>query len=97
MKDNRKRKKSKESFSQKFAKHLDLPTDVFLDIPRITILDNTEIRIENYKTVLEYEENKIQFACKTYIITVTGQNLAITLITDDEVGVCGLISSVSFS
>ena len=97
MKRNRKRKKIKEPFSQKVAKHLDVPSDVFLDIPRITMQHNTELRIENYKTVLEYEETKIQFACKTYIITVTGQNLTITLITDDEVGVCGLISSVSFS
>lgn len=79
------------------AKHFDVPTDVVFDIPRITMQHNTEIRIENYKTVLEYDETKIQFTCKTYLITVTGQNLAITIITDDEVCVCGLISSVSFS
>ena len=97
MKRSKKRNKTNIPFSQKVAKHLDLPTDVFLDVPRITMQNNTEIRIENYKTVLEYEENKVQFACKTYIITVTGRNLTITLITDDEVGVCGIISSVSFS
>lgn len=97
MKRNRNRKKTKEPFSKKVAKRLDVPSDVFFDIPRITMQHNTELRIENYKTVLEYEETKIQFACKTYAITVTGQNLTITLITDDEVSVCGLISSVSFS
>ncbi len=97
MKRNIKRKKAKKPLSQTMADHLDLPSDILFDLPRITMHHNTELRIENYKTVLEYEDTKIQFACKTYIITVTGANLAITLITDDEVCLRGVISSVSFS
>ena len=58
----KRRKKKSESISKKIVGRFDIPEDVVFDIPRITVCDNTEIRIENYKTVLEYEETAIKLA-----------------------------------
>lgn len=91
------RRKKKEPFSKKIIGRFDIPEDIVFDVPRITVMDNTEVRIENYKTVLEYEDTKIELACKQKDITISGNQLTITLITDDEVSVCGEISAILFS
>ena len=93
----KRQKKKKETLSEKWFGGVDIPEDVLLHVPRITMMDNQEVRIENYQTVLEYEENKIQFACKYRFLTITGKGLMISLITDDEVNVRGEILTVQFS
>ena len=93
----KRRNKKRETLSEKWFGCVDIPEDVLLNVPRITMMDNTEVRIENYKSILEYEETKIQLACKKRLITVTGTGLTISLITDDEVSVRGEILAVQFS
>lgn len=91
------KKHQKRSLSKKIASTLEIPEDVIFDIPRMTICDNTELRLENYKTVLEYEENNIKLACKEKLIHITGKNLNINIIADDEISICGTISSIEYS
>lgn len=93
----KRRKPNKEPISKKIAGKLDIPEDIIFDIPRITICDNTEMRIENYKTVLEYEETGIKLACKNKFINIYGQNLNITVITDDEISIKGVIKGFEFA
>lgn len=93
----KKRKKKREPFSKKIVGRFDIPEDILFDVPRTTIYDNTELRIENYKTVLEYEDTKIHLACKEKFIRISGENLNITIITDDEISVRGSISNIEFA
>ena len=93
----KRRKKHSEPISKKIAGRFDIPEDVVFDIPRITVCDNTEIRIENYKTVLEYEDTAIELACKDKFINVGGKDLNITIITDDEISVKGIITAIEFA
>ncbi len=90
-------KKKRVSLSRRIADSLDIPDDVIFSMPRISMFGNRELRLENYKTVMEYRDEQIRFACKDKCITVTGASLSITVITDDEVSVTGQIASVSFS
>lgn len=91
------RKVRKRSIPQKIAKTLDIPEDILFDIPRITMMSNTELRIENYKSILEYEADKITLLTKNMIIEIYGDGLNITIITDDEISICGTITAVNFS
>ncbi len=93
----KRRRKKGEPISKKIVGRFDIPEDVVFDIPRITVCDNTEIRIENYKTVLEYEETGIKLACKDKFININGKGLNITIITDDEISVKGIITSIEFA
>ncbi len=89
--------KKRVPLSRRIADSLEIPDDVIFGMPRICMLGSRELRLENYKTVLEYRDEQIRFACKDACITVTGASLSITVITDDEVSVSGQITSVSFS
>lgn len=91
------RKKAKREVQKKIAKTLDIPEDVIFSAPRITTMANREIRIENYKSILEYETSKITLAAKEMLIGVTGDKLNINLITDDEVSIVGEVTSIEFS
>lgn len=90
-------RKQKKEPKKKLWERFEIPEDVILDVPRVTVINNTEIRIENYKSILEYEDGKINLATKTKFITVCGASLKIIVITDDEISVSGNILSVEYS
>ncbi len=90
-------KTKKRSIPKKITKKLDIPDDIIFDIPRIIALSNTEIRIENYKSIMEYEPEKITLLSRDLIIIFRGKELNISIITDDEISICGVVSSVEFS
>lgn len=91
------RRKSRQSLPKKIAKTLDVPEDILFNTPRITTMANNELRLENYKSVLEYESDKITLSTKELIIEIRGQCLDITIITDDEISICGTIITIEFS
>ncbi len=93
----KRRRKKKEPIFKKIVGRFDIPEDIVFDVPRLIMLDNTELRVENYKAVLEYEETKIMLACKEKCIKVNGEKLSITIITEDEISVKGLVSSIEFT
>ena len=90
-------KKTKKNLSEKIVKKLDIPEDVVFDIPRLIMMSNTEIRIENYKSILEYEADKISLSAKNMMIELFGSDFNICLMTDEEVSITGTILSVNFS
>lgn len=91
------RRPKKRNIPKKIAKTLDIPEDILFDIPRITMMSNTDLRIENYKSILEYEADKITLLTKNLIIELRGTGLNITIITDDEISICGTITAINFS
>ncbi len=91
------RKTKRRSVPKKIAKTLDIPEDILFDVPRILMTSNEDVRIENYKSILEYENEKITLMAKEFIIELHGKNLNITIITDDEISICGTVLSINFS
>ncbi len=91
------RKKAKRLAPKKLVKTLDVPEDVFFNSPRITMMSNKELRLENYTSILLYEENQVSVATKDVILTIQGEDFSIEIITDDEFTLAGKISSMEFS
>lgn len=89
------KKKKKKSAGEKLSSFLDLPLDTVCDVPRITINDNRELSVENYKSIEEYEPEEIKLRSRDYCITVSGRDLRIIAITDDEILVHGAICGVT--
>lgn len=92
MKEN----KEKTTFKQKLAKTLEISKDVLSDIPRFTLNDNNELRVENYKGIIFYDFNEIKLGAKQYTIVISGENLKISSITDEDIFIIGEITSLSF-
>ena len=95
-KSNRKKETTpKKTKRERLSQLLDVPLDVVADVPRFTLNDNRELSIENYKSIEGYEKTEIVLRCKQYRIRVHGDNLEIISITDEEIVIHGIISSLS--
>lgn len=87
------KKEKNDNVKQKFSKVMELPKELLLDIPRMTVLGDEDIYIENYKGIMEYEENVIRFSNS---ITIYGQKLNIEEITETEIMITGKFKSIEF-
>lgn len=84
--------KSKEILTAK----LDLPKDVILNLPKITIIGNNEITIENHKGIILFERNIIKINTKEKIIDIEGENFEILYIGDSTIAISGKFKSISY-
>ncbi|GAA0105391.1 YabP/YqfC family sporulation protein [Paraclostridium sordellii] len=76
---------------------IEVPTDLQVHQPTVTILSNTFISIENYKSIIEYDVNLIKIKTKINTIKVIGDKLYLKYITDTEIGIKGIIYSVEYT
>jgi len=53
-------KQPKASLKEKFSEILDLPKEIVLNIPKLTIVGNGDMMLENYKSIIEYDNNRIR-------------------------------------
>ena len=79
---------------KKIDKILELPEEVYLDIPRITITGFDEIIIENFKGILEYEKFFVRIRSSIGLINISVYNLNLENMTNDDIKVKGKIESI---
>ncbi len=101
MSSNRRSRKKKEEvpkprLKEKVTEVLDLPKEVILDIPKLTMIGNTSLVIENYKGVIEYDMEKIRLNTGIGIIRIGGKGLVIKEITSEDIMVQGKIENLEF-
>ena len=78
---------------EKIGQILDMPLDMIKDYSRITMIGNETILVENYKGIMEYEDDLIRLSNN---ISIFGNKLFIEEITDDEIVITGKVKSVEF-
>lgn len=84
--------KTKEAIAEK----LDLPRDVILNLPKITITGDNEITIENHKGVILFEENEIKINSYVGLITICGSGFEILFMGGSTLTVNGKFKSVVY-
>ena len=85
-----------ESIKEKIANLFELPKDVVLDLPRISIIGNLELNIENHRGIIEYEQEIIRIRIQDGQVIISGKELIIESLTKSEVGIKGYIKDVTF-
>ena len=86
----------KNKKNQQFGKLdrlLELPKEVYSNVPRIIITGFDEMLIENFKGILEYEEFYVRINTYIGIININGYGLKLENMTDDDIKVTGKIES----
>ena len=78
----------------KIDKMLELPQEVYSNVPKIIITGFNEMIIENYKGILEYEEFFIRINTHIGLININGYGLSLENMTDDDIKVKGKIESL---
>ncbi len=80
----------------KIIQGLDLPKDLFLGLPNISLVGNTEVYISNHRGILSYDEEMTNVLVKDYQIQIRGRNLSIFAYTKDDLTIRGFIRSLEF-
>ena len=88
--------KKRKNVKNKINRILEVPEEVALSVPKVTILKFEQMLIENYKGILEYQDFFIRLKTSIGIINVIGFNLTLEEMTSDDILVKGKIESVDF-
>jgi len=83
-------------WNQFAAKMLALPQDVVHDMPRITMIGNMQLYVENHQGVLHFTNDTLLLQLTKGRVEVRGQNLTIRAIQTEEVFIEGLIEGVKY-
>ena len=86
----------KKEKPNRIDKMLELPKEVYSNMPKISIMGFDEMLIENFKGILEYEEFYIKISTYIGIININGYNLNLENMTNDDIKVTGQIESFEF-
>jgi sporulation protein YqfC len=90
------KEKPKAGLKEKFAEMLELPKEIVLNIPKVTIVGNRDMMIENFKGIMEYEDTRIRVNTGAGVIRITGAGLLIREITSEDIIVSGEIHALEF-
>ncbi|CAH1204338.1 MULTISPECIES: sporulation protein YqfC [Paenibacillus] len=83
-------------WNQFTAKILDLPQDVVQDLPRITMIGNVQLYVENHRGVLHFSSEILKLELAKGTLEVCGQQLVIRAILSEEVFIEGIIDHVKY-
>ena len=83
----------KKDVKAKFQEALELPAELLTNSSRMTLIDNTNVLIENYKAIIEYEAYVIRLSCG---VTIFGDNLNVSEISADEIIIGGKFKNIEF-
>ncbi|MBT9153903.1 MAG: hypothetical protein DDT37_00176 [Firmicutes bacterium] len=75
---------------------LDLPQDVFLDLPRITVIGCEEVSIENPRGVLHFSDTELVVELAHRVLRIAGENLSLRTIQTGGIVVTGKVIALVF-
>lgn len=81
---------------QRVARALELPSDLMLDVARLSLVGDLELLIENHRGLAEYNPALVTFHTPAGRIAVAGENLEIGSISVDGITVLGKIRSITY-
>ena len=78
------------------AEKLNFPRDVILDIPKISIIGDSEIDIENHKGIILFEENEVKINTNVGNIIIEGSRFEILFIGGSTITISGKFKSITY-
>ena len=75
---------------------MEIPDEIALSAPKVTIIKFEKMIIENYKGILEYQDFYVRLKTSIGIININGFDLTLEEMTSDDILVCGKIESIDF-
>ncbi len=81
---------------KRISSKLNLPKEIILGLPLISMIGKEEIDIENYKGIIEYSEELVRLSTSCGILRIKGKNLYLKQVTTENIFITGIIISVEF-
>ncbi len=84
----------KRKIAEKIDRMLEIPKEVYTNMPKLSIVGFEEMIIENYKSILEYEDYYVRVNTYIGILNINGFNLRLEKMTNDHIRITGSIENI---
>ncbi len=91
------RRPRRPSIMEKTAEVLDLPADALAGVPRLELVGDGELRLENHKGILAYGREEIHVSGGSFLIKIAGQDLELRAMTGLELLITGHIRQIQLA
>ena len=78
------------------AEKMDLPQDVMMDLPRITMIGQIHVYIENHRGLLVFTDKELRLLLKQGQLLIKGKSFVIKTILPEEILLEGKIDQVIY-
>lgn len=78
------------------ARFFELPEEILLDLPKVTLLGDVQVLIENHRGLELFRPERITVRTASGRLTVGGRNLRVGAVDRESVVLTGEISSIAF-
>ena len=75
----------------------DLPADALAGLPKVELVGDRELRIENHRGILAYGTEEIHVSGGAFVIQITGQGLELRAMTGLELLITGRIAGIQLA
>ena len=79
---------------EKAAEAFDLPADVIAGVPRLELVGDRELRMENHRGILAYGTKEIHVSGGVFGVKICGDALELRVMNTLELLITGQISSI---
>jgi len=86
----------KRNCGKMINKLVDFPEETILNLPKITILGNNRLIVENHRGIIEFTPQRIRINTPIGILNVCGNDMHINYIIPEEIMLEGDIAIVEF-
>ena len=87
-------KRKREGILEKTAEVFDLPGDLVAGLPRVELVGNRELRMENHRGILSYREDEVVVSGGKLLVRIQGSGLEVQSMSANALLVAGVIRSV---
>ena len=84
----------REGLLERTAQALDLPADAVAGLPRVELVGDKELRMENHRGILAYGQSEIIVSGGKLIAKIKGEGLELRAMTGEELLITGTVLSV---
>lgn len=81
---------------QSLAGLLEIPQDIVMDLPRITMLGNKQLLVENHKGIIEYTPSLVRIKLSQGELLIYGQMLSLGNLQAEQILVEGVVQKVNY-
>jgi len=81
---------------EKILNKLEFPHDIALDLPKIIVIGNREIIIENHKGIIFFETNMVKINSRIGAIVIKGDEFEILFIAETSITISGIFQGISY-
>ena len=85
-----------KNIKKQLVDSLDLPKEILLSYPLVSMIGQEEILIQNHKGLIEYTGDIIRIKTKIGTLKIQGSHLYINKMSTEDLKITGIIKKIEF-